>query len=206
MTVIHDVGGASVLPEAETRDITAYTTATGTFTTTAFGTALAAGDIVTVSHISTTANPESMFGRKVINTSLVIGAAGGDDLFTVTGKNLITLMHGEMTTVEAAATGSLTIALNMKANSVDLVAATSVYEDAAGTLYMVSGDKTDTLNAGETPTVDHASTQVAHSPFIVDGDVIELTSLPGGGTSDGEILWTIYYVPLEAGAGIVAAS
>ena len=142
-------------------------------------------------------------GRHV-SKALLTDATG--DLFTVTGKNLIMLMHGEMTTAETGATSSLTVALNMKTNSIDIAAATAILADVIGTLYIVNGDQDELLNGTDAPSVDYAGTGAQPlSPFIVDGDAIEATIAKGGGTSAGVITWSIHYHPLEAGASIVAA-
>ncbi len=206
MVVIKDAAAGNALPEGEVRQITDYVSATGTFTVSAFGTALADGDVVAVVHSSQLAgySNNTILGTLVSKTGFVPTATG--DLFTVTGKNLVNLMHGEMTTVEAGSTTSLTLALNMKANSVDIAAATAIYQDAVNTLYMITGDQDDLFNGGDAPTQDHAHVAEPNfAPFIIDGDVIEGTIVIGGGTSTGAMSWHIHYVPLEAGASIVAA-
>jgi len=143
-------------------------------------------------------------GTAVTKSGVSVDATA--DLFTVTGKNLITLVHGEMTTAETGATTSLTAALNMKTNSVDLCAASAILSDVINTLYVLTGDQDDTFNGSDAPTVDHAQMGDANGwmPMIVDGDTIEMTIAKGGGTSNGVIQWTIHYIPLEASASIAA--
>lgn len=145
-------------------------------------------------------------GFQVVKTGAVLTA--DDDLFTVTGKCLITLVHGDMVTAETAATTSLTVKLNTKTAGVDLCAATAVIGDAAGTLYMMTGDQDDALNGGDAPTASHAQIGDGNglAPVIVDGDTIESTVAIGGGTPDGTLTWTLYYIPLESGASVAAAA
>ncbi len=137
-----------------------------------------------------------------------------DDLFTVTGKVLITLIIGEGTTVMDG--GASTVKLNEKASSIDLCAATTITSDAAGEMYMLSGQLDALLNGGGTPalkvaglTAEHDSAtdrSPAHSPIVFDGQgglTIESTET---GDDSGEILWTLFYIPIEDGASVEAAA
>lgn len=138
-----------------------------------------------------------------------------DDLFDFTGLNLITLMYGEVTTVMDG--GASTVALNEKASSIAIMAATTITSDGVGTLYLVTGQPDAIANGGLAPTVAVAGATAEHdsatdrspvvSPFIVNGGsgglVIESTET---GDDTGEILWTVFYKPLEAGALVEAAA
>ena len=137
-----------------------------------------------------------------------------DDLFTVTGQVLITLLYGEVTKVMDG--GASTVKLNEKASSIDLCAATTITSDAAGEIYMLSGQPDALLNGGGTPvlkvgalTAEHDSAtdrSPAHAPIIFDGQsglTIESTET---GDDTGEIKWTLFYIPLEDGAKVEAAA
>ena len=152
--------------------------------------------------------PEATFsnqlGTRVVATSGDVTAAA-DDIFTVTGKNLVTLVHGEVTTAVAGGT-TPDVKLNMKSASYDMCAFTVVTADGAGTLYMLSGDQDDVSNQGDVSTVDIVQLGDADAwmPMIVDGDVIEMTTQ--GTATAGVLIWELFYIPLEAGASIVAAA
>ena len=127
------------------------------------------------------------------------------DLFTVTGKVLITLLTGEVTTVVATTT---TYAMRIKTTNEAIFAATTITTDAAGTMYLFGGDPTVVLNNAGTPVTRVAFLDGAGpvSPLVVglaSGSSIIESDLDAAGT--GVIAWKLFYVPLEAGAAVVAA-
>ena len=129
------------------------------------------------------------------------------DMFTVTGECLITLLYGIVTGVGDG--GATTIAINEKADSVPICAATTVTSDAVGEVYWVQGDPDLILNGtGQVPVLKIAALLSAfqHSPFIMDGQTgltIELTQT--GDDATHAVKWVLFYIPLEDGANIVAA-
>lgn len=135
--------------------------------------------------------------------------AAGDDLFTVTGKILITGLFGEVTdTLGAGVVADYVLAL--KTSGEALCAATTITSDTVGTMYSLSGDVGDTLNAGSTPT-----TRVAD--INGKGPVHLVVGLAGGsctissthtdtGTAGDAITWLLFYLPLEASATVAAAT
>lgn len=135
-----------------------------------------------------------------------LSAAG--DMFDVTGTVLIKLIYGVVTTVVATTT---TIKFRRETGTVDMCAATTITDDAVGTMYVWSGDAgailNGTLAAGDAPVVGFA--HLAGGPLapVVFGlsgasETIEAV-LDGAGT--GVIRFHLYYIPLEAGAKVVAA-
>lgn len=127
------------------------------------------------------------------------------DLFTVTGKNAITLLTGEVTTVVATTT---TYAMRVKTTTEAIFAATTITTDADDTMYLFSGDPTVVLNNAGTPVTRVAFLDGAGpiSPLVVGlagGSLTIESDLDGAGT--GVIRWDLFYMPLEAGAKIVAA-
>ena len=132
-------------------------------------------------------------------------SGANDDLFTVTGKVLITLVVGEVTTVLS---GAEAFQLRIKTDNVALCAATTIDTDADGTHYMLSGDFGDAMNGGSTPGLRAADVNSVGSrgSFVV-GDAggsatIESNTTGNGGT----ITFTLFYLPLEASASVVAAA
>ena len=142
------------------------------------------------------------FGTRVTKSSTL--ASDPDDLFTVTGKCLITLMVGEVTSVVATSTS---MSINTSTNSIVLVASTDIVGDGAGVLYIVSGDPDDGLNgqaSGADNNADAARIRTGfHAPILVNDDRIYM-NLDGAGT--GLVQWDLYYVPLEAGASITSSA
>lgn len=128
------------------------------------------------------------------------------DLFTVTGKVAITLMVGEVTTVVG---GAATYQLRVKTTTEALCAVTTIDTDAAGTMYMVTGDPNVILNGtGSTPVTRVAFSVGAfpHSVFVLGLTGGSLTIESDMDAADtGVITWNLYYMPLEAGASVVAA-
>ncbi len=127
------------------------------------------------------------------------------DLFTVTGKNLITLLTGEVTTIVAVTT---TYAMRIKTSGEVIFPATTITTDAAGTMYLYGGDNTVVLNNAGTPItrIGFLDSAGPVSPIVIGlagGSCVIESDLDGAGT--GIILWTLYYTALEAGASIVAA-
>ena len=157
-----------------------------------------------------TAFTEMVLGNKVTKASVL---SADDDLFTVVGKCLITVMYGELTT---AMTGAGTVAVNEKTDSIDLFAATTIDNDVIGTMYLVPGATDGLLNGAGIPVVkvaamsglhdDATDRSPSHAPLIVNGGSsgVTLESTETGNDADGEIEWTIFYLPLERGASIVA--
>jgi len=139
------------------------------------------------------------YGRRVTKSATI--ASAPDALFDVTGKCLITLMVGEVTSVIATSTS---LSLNTSTNDQVIAASTQITTDAAGTLYWVSGDPDLALNGADTPGVDAAFMKVGtHAPFVVNDDQIE-QNVNSAGT--GLIEWTLYYLPLEDSATVAAAA
>jgi len=94
-------------------------------------------------------NPRMGFG--VTKVSNLADGSGTDDLFTVTGRVLITSLTGEVTTVIG---GAATLKLRDITNSVDLCAATTIDSDAVGTMYALTSISANILNGtGATPVV-----------------------------------------------------
>lgn len=127
------------------------------------------------------------------------------DLFTVTGKVAITLITGEVTTVVG---GAATYAMRVKTTTEAIFPATTIDTDAVGTMYLFGGDNTVALNNGGTPItrvafLDSAGPVSALVVGLAAGSLTIESDLDAADT--GVILWTLYYVPLSAGASVVAA-
>ena len=138
-----------------------------------------------------------------------------DDLFTVFGLNSINLMYGRVTTVMDG--GASTVALNEKADSIALVAVTTITNDALNTIYLLGGQPDIGFNGGKDPavavatmTAEHDSLtdrSASHTPIIINGAAAGVTiESTETGADTGVITWVIFYHPLEIGAYIAAAA
>ena len=148
-----------------------------------------------------TTTVQTGLGRRVTKVGDLSSAP--DDLFAVTGKCLITLMVGEVTSALATTTSIL---LMTSTNSVTIANTTDVLNDVVGTLYLVTGDPDDTLNGDVTtvPNVDVAWSQTGfHAPFMINDDNIYMSV---GGAGTGKIQWDLFYIPLEASASIASSA
>jgi hypothetical protein len=149
---------------------------------------------------------ETALGIRVTKTAAVTAVA--TDLFTVTGECLITLMYGIVTGVGDGTV--VTLALNEKASSIIIAAATTVTSDLVGEVYLVVGDGTEILNgAANVPHLKTAYGLAAsnHSHFIMDGQAGLIIELTASDATDATLAvkWVILYIPLEEGSSIVAA-
>lgn len=147
---------------------------------------------------------ETNLGLRVEKTLASVATA---DMFTVTGENLINLFYGIVTGVGDG--GASTIAINEKASSIPICAATTVTGDVVGEVYTVQGDPDLILNGTGQVAVKHVGALLSafqHNPIIFDGQTgltIELTET--GDDATHAVKWVILYIPLEDGASIVAA-
>jgi hypothetical protein len=125
------------------------------------------------------------------------GATQADALYTVTGRNLVTLITG---TVSVAIGGEVTsTSVNTVTNNIILASSATVLDGAAaGVVCLVEGDGT-ALVAGA-----GASATGVVGQLVVDGDNIERNYDATAGA--GVIEWWLYYIPLEAGASITSAA
>lgn len=151
---------------------------------------------------------DPVLGFRVTKTSNLADGSGTDNLFTVTGRCLITHLSGEVTTVVATTT---TMKLRDITNSVDLCAATTITTDAVGTMYSLPGLSAEVLNGtGGTPvigSVPNVTTPAGDARQIIGDVQAALTIahvLDAAGT--GAVAWVLYYKPLTASSTIVAAA
>ncbi len=138
-----------------------------------------------------------------------INTSTGVDLFTVTGKVLIKAWLGEVT--NALHTTVTDYKLRVKTNNVDLCAATDISSAAVGYMWSLSGDAGLTLLTGSSyavsavKTADNNAIGMADRVVGLAGGSCTLQSLRTAGASGDEMIHTLWYLPLEANASVVAA-
>jgi hypothetical protein len=138
-----------------------------------------------------------------------IETATGVDLFTVTGKVLITLWLGEVT--NALHTTVTDYKLRVKTANSDLCAATNISSAAVGYMWSLSGDAGLTLLTGSsyavsvTHTADNNGLGFANRVVGLAGGSCVLQSLRTAGAAGDSMSHLLFYVPLEPGAAVMAA-
>jgi hypothetical protein len=139
---------------------------------------------------------KGMFGLTVSKATGTL-ASETKTLFTVTGLNIITCIVGEVTTAITVANSYKLQANPTTGTTGDIVAATDIgtTDTPAGTLLGFDGVEASSIQ--QSPGVVPA----LQRPIVINAGTIEHVS---AGT-DGAIMWYITYVPLSAGASIVAA-
>ena len=136
-----------------------------------------------------------------------LAASATANIFTTYGRVMITALIGQVTTAEAS--GATIVKLTELTNSVDLCADTTVTGDAIGTMYILTGDCAVILcGTANAPVID-----VAHgltfgiNPVVLGrkatANAIKLTASTPSATL--VVLWTIFYIPLDDDAYVVAA-
>src|SRR3972149_1305059 len=149
---------------------------------------------------------QGVLGEKVTKAGVL---TADDDLFTVVGQVLITLIYGQVTTVMDG--GASTVKLNEKTSSIDLCAATTITADGAGEIYMLSGDAGAVVNGADAPTLkvgQLAGTPLAPIVFGLGNGALGSLTIESThtGADTGEILWSLFYIPMEDGAYVEAAA
>lgn len=156
--------------------------------------------------------PSSTFipglGYSVTKVSDLADGAGTDNLFTVTGRVMITSLTGEVTTVIG---GAATVKIRDTTNSVDLCAATTIDTDAVGTMYALTNIAASILNGtGMTPVIGSVPNLTGSTNYMVRvvGDAQAPLTLAQvlDAADTGNITWVLTYMPLVSGATVTAAA
>lgn len=123
----------------------------------------------------------------------------GEDLFTVTGgRVLVTQIIGEVTTIIESKAVNFKLASDPTVGTTnDMCANLDLTGAEVGTLLTISGTAADAMRAGKSGSVTAQNT-----PMVVAAGAIEATV---GATHTGSIKWSIWYMPLDAGAYVEAA-
>ena len=139
-------------------------------------------------------------GFRVDRATAALPQSTAEALFTVAGGGcLVTLLLGEVTTVIQTQACNTKLTVNPTAGtSGDVASVLDITADEVGTLYFPEGDGTALVgvNAGT------GFTAGVKQPFIVPVGTIDLDC---AASNTGAVKWSIFYVPLDAGAVIAAA-
>lgn len=138
-------------------------------------------------------------GLRVDRDTAALPQTTTGSLFTVSGGNiLLTLILGEVTTViETQANNTNLVANPTTGTTTDLCAVLDITGGEEGTLYTISGTAGDALQSGSSGSVIAQAASV-----IVAPGAIQLTC---AASNTGSVQWSVWYVPLVAGASVAAA-
>lgn len=143
-----------------------------------------------------------MLGARVDRATDTLPATTDEALFTIAGgRVMVTSIVGEVTTVIQTQANNTKLKFNPDATGADtdLCAALDISADAVGTLYSITGDFSDAMKEGVLCLETDAQLE---RPIILSEGAIEIDC---AATNTGSVKWTVYYVPLDDGATLVAA-
>jgi len=148
-------------------------------------------------------------GARVDKAAVTLPAAGGTvDLFTIAGGRVMLRSLVGQVTVQPGATGAVNTKLTHTPTTGAAVATDmcAVKPDIVDTIYTITGGvgaaMADDAGAGvAVPSFDTTNKQILQ-PGTIKIDVVDV-----GGIADvvGAIKWTLHYIPIDAGATVVAA-
>lgn len=119
-------------------------------------------------------------------------------LFTVSGGRVLAWILGEVTTVIQTQINATKLRHNVTTGTdQDLCATLDITADEVGTLYTITGTFTDAL-LGSGP----ASRFGLSAPVVLKPGTIDLNC---AASNTGQVKWTLWYIPLDVGALVVAA-
>jgi hypothetical protein len=141
----------------------------------------------------------AVFGGRVDRAAATLPQGTQAALFTVSGGRVAILgIVGEVTTIIQTTANATKIVSNPTTGTdVDLCATLDITADEVGCLYGITGTFATALvgaNAG--------ATLMCATPVVVPPGTIDLNC---AGSATGAVKWSLYYVPLAAGATVVAA-
>jgi hypothetical protein len=141
------------------------------------------------------------YGLRVSRATATLPATTASAIFTVAGKVLVTAIWGEVTTViqtQANAT-KLQFDPTDAGATQDLCATTDITADAVGTMYSITGTPATALQ--DALNFVSPDKMLARGLLLKPGQILLSTAA----TNTGSVKWDVVYIPLEAGASIVAA-
>lgn len=183
--------------------------AAATLASNAIAAAKIAGDAITNAKIADNAFSQEQFdvdstagfllGKEATRAAANLPATTAAPIFTVSGGRILLLsIVGEVTTIIQAQLCNQKLTANPTVGAdVDLCAVVDINGDAVGTMYNITGTLANAMVA--TPS-GAMPTQAA--AVVVAAGTIDLSE---SATNTGQIKWTLHYVPLDAGATVVAA-
>lgn len=142
---------------------------------------------------------EMSLGTRVTKTEDLSGTQ--DDLFTVTGKVLITLLTSEVTDAIGAAVTDWN--MRIKTEGTDIIGAQSIANSPVGTVRVLGGDGSLYSLPGA-----QGIRPISLTYYVIGlaGGSCTIEAVHTAGDAGDAMVWTLYYLPLEPGASVAAAA
>jgi hypothetical protein len=140
-----------------------------------------------------------VLGEKVERSTATLPQTAAGAIFNIRGgKVAITGIVGEVTTaIQNQANNTKLVANPTAGTSVDICAVLNIANDEVGTLYGITGTFSDALQG-----VNAGACNLQSKLVVVNTGTIDLDC---AASNTGSVKWTIFYVPVDAGAYVEAA-
>jgi hypothetical protein len=157
--------------------------------------------------MASSANPgnailKGTYGFRVDRAAANLPQTAQTDYFTITGgRVLITAIIGEVTTVIQTQANATNLVYNPTDAGADqnLCATLDITADAVGTMYSITGTPATTMQDALNFL---SSDKVLAQPLVLKPGTIALKT---AASNTGATKWTVCYIPIDAGAAVVAA-
>jgi len=141
----------------------------------------------------------SLLGFRVDRATATLPASAQSALYTVSGGRIFVMgILGEVTTIiQNQACNTKLVANPTTGTDVDLCAVLSIANKEVGTLFGITGIFSDAMvgaNAG--------ACVLPQRPVVIPIGTIDLST---AATNTGSVKWSLWYLPLDEGAQVVAA-
>ena len=141
---------------------------------------------------------DKRLGYKVTRVTSNLPQSTAVALFNVSGKVLVNLIVGEVTTIIQTQSNDTNLQSNPATGTTnDMCAALNISAKEVGTLFSITGVAGDAMVAGSSGAVRGQTV-----PVIVAKGAIELYC---AASNSGKAKWTCFYIPIDDGAVVTAA-
>jgi len=133
--------------------------------------------------------------RRVERAAANLPQGGASPIFQVSGGKCMVEIIGEVDTIIQSGENNMKLTANPSVGAdVDLCAQLDIDTDAVGTIYHLTGTLTDALVAATSGASESQVSGIIVAPGTID--------LYCSGSKTGKVKWSLFYIPLEAGAVI----
>lgn len=142
-------------------------------------------------------------GLRVDRATDTLPQTNAETLFTISGNVLVTMIVGEVTTViqtQANAT-KLKFTSTSPGSTTDLCGTLDITAKAVGSLFSIVGVLATAMKVTTNNLIVPADNMATGGLVLGAGSIL----LDCAASNTGSVSWSIWYIPLEAGATITAA-
>ena len=158
-----------------------------------------ADDAISEEQFDIDACANMLLGKEIVRATAVIPQTTTTVYFTIAGgRVMVKSIVGEATAViqDTGAVSIKFISTPTTGTAADLCAALDIANDEQGTLYTITGTIGDAMLG-----VSAGGSRAQDNGIILNVGTLDLD---GSASKTGNIKWTIHYVPIDAGATLVA--